>query len=106
MSELSDAFNEAIDSAAEVKGSREFVILRGKSIEALIFDQTDELVPAAGGYADPNQFLVSIRRSDVPLPIRNLTKITIRGKELYVLSYKPLEGRIDITAGDLAEEVE
>lgn len=105
MSELRDAFEEALDAAEDAKGLREKVTFRAAALDALFGSETEDFVQAPGGEADSTPISISVRSSDITLPITPLEAITLRGKTLAVLSWKPLEGRLDLIIGDPATEL-
>lgn len=104
MSELTDAFEEMLDAAEAAKGIREVVGFRGEQLDALIFEEAVDIIPGGGGMVDGASIKVSLRKADVVLPIENLEPIEIRGRDLKVQQYFPLEGRIDVVAYDPAVE--
>lgn len=106
MSALSEAFEETLDAAEEVKGTREVVTFRGEEIDALIGESIEDLSPVSGGTADTSPTKVSLRLSDVELPFAELEEITIRGVTMNILWHAALEGRIDIVAGNPAADVD
>lgn len=111
MNAMEDAFEEFLDAAEGVLGERVKVTFRAAQIDAFIFHQEIDPQPGPGGISQPMPIRVAVRRSDVMLPIiclgeQDSEKITIRGVELYVLSFNPLEGRTEIEAGDESQELE
>ena len=95
-----------LDAAEEIKGIRETVTFRGESLDALFYDVPLDLQPIGGGDANAALCNIAVRLADVDLPITHLEPITIRGQELVVHVWDDMEGRLDITAGDPAYEVE
>lgn len=105
MSELTDAFEEMLDSAEEVKEERETVNFRGLDIDALFGSENIDIHPGPGGSSDGEPIEISCRLSDIdPLP-EPLEPITIRGRSIFILSYKRREGRVDLICGDPSEEL-
>lgn len=105
-SALEDAFEEALDAAAEVKGLRETVTFRGETLDALIHDDMRDFDYVAGGQTTLTPIRLDLRTSDVTLPIENLEAIIVRGIARAVLTWAPLANRIAITAGDPAAAVD
>jgi hypothetical protein len=105
MSELTDVFEEMLDSAEEVKGQRETIHFRGEDLDALFGEQNVDLIPGSGGNSDKTPIKVSCRLSDIdPVP-EPLEPVVVRGRDLAVLTYDPLEGRIDLICGDPSVEL-
>ena len=105
LSDLEEGFDEALDSAEEAKGYREKVHFRGQDIDAIVHEQVVAPDYVASGLSKNEPWQVDIRKREVNLPINHVEPITVRGISLFVLSHKPLSGRVSIIAGDPSEEV-
>jgi len=107
MNDFQQVFEDALDGAAEIKGERETVTYRGKAFDALFYDTPSELMAIAGGNADNGQSTIAIRFSQVMQsggePFTG-EPITIRGKQLSVISINRKESCFEITAGNPAAQ--
>lgn len=106
MSELDDAFTELKDAKAEAIGNkREYVILNGRKVEALVSEITSDEAFVSGGIAQEGGFHCQIAAKDLANQPAKFTPIQVRGTKLQVLSCNSINGvTYDITAADPAIE--
>lgn len=100
---IAAAFGEALSAAASEKGGPEYVHFRSADLEALIYDNPEDRQPGPGGDFSNSLIMVSVKLSDVELPMDEMESITVRGKSLEIFDYAIAEGRIDFHCGDPAQ---
>lgn len=100
MNDFELAFDELLDSAEEAKGFREKITFQGADKDMLPLSDDLELEPVGGGVADGMPIKVSLRLREVTLPVDNLAPVVVKGRDLAVISYTVLEGRVDLNLGD------
>lgn len=106
-SEIERAFSETLRSAASAKGSSEVAIFRAREIHPIFGIDDIDIQPVAGGDGDSSPIMLSISYEEcgaLPIDTPN-EEIYVRDRNLYVLSYRALEGRVDLICGDPAATV-
>lgn len=105
MSNASEAFAELMDAKAEEFGPREYVLLDGHKVDALVSEIRTGDILVSGGIAQSDGFECQIAQSAVAdRPPKN-TPIECRGQELVVMDAHDVNGVTwNITAGDTASE--
>ncbi len=107
MTELDDAFAELKDAKAEITGKREYILLDGRKVEALVSEISADESFISGGIAQAGGFHCQVAVSDVAKAPEKFTPIQVRGDKLQVLSVNDINGTVyDITAGDPSIEAQ
>jgi hypothetical protein len=101
VSELDDAFTELLDFKEEATGKKEYVLLNGRKVRALVSEITIDEEFISGGTAQAGGFRCSIAVADVAEAPAKFDPIKVRGNELQILSVNEVNGvTYEITAGD------
>lgn len=101
-----EAFDMALDAAEATRGTREKVTFRGADIDALVESAPIDLQPGPGGYVEGSLVSVSVHLSVVELPLEETEAITVRGRDLEVITSEPLAGRLRLICGDPMADVD
>jgi hypothetical protein len=105
MSELTDAFSELLDSKAEVIGKREYVLLDGRKVEALVSEIRAGDLIVGGGIAQSDGFECQIAQGAVAGKPDKDTPIECRNQSLVVMDAHDVNGVTWIvTTGDPSSE--
>lgn len=105
MSEFSDAFTELLDAKEEVVGKREYILLDGRKINALISEIRAGEVLIGGGIAQTDGFECQVLQSIVAGKPEKNTPIECRGQKLSVMDANDVNGITwTIIAGDPSSE--
>ncbi len=104
MNELADAFEDLKDAKAEITGKREYILLAGRKVEALISEISADESFISGGIAQAGGFHCQVAVNDLAKAPEKFTPIQVRGNKLHVLSVNSINDVVyDITAGDPSE---
>jgi hypothetical protein len=102
---LANAFESLQKAKAIAVGNREFVLLNGRKIEAMVSEISADEMIISGGLAEQGGFRVQIAQSAVAEQPRKGDEIECRGQALVVMSSNDVNGvTYDLTAGDPASE--
>jgi hypothetical protein len=104
-SRLAGAFERLKDAKQRATGVKEFILIDGRKVEALVSEiRADEAI-ISGGIAQAGGFRCQVACSEFADPPAKFTEITVRGNDLQVLSVNDVNGVVyDLTAGDPASE--
>lgn len=104
MSEISEAFDDAIEAQNEVLGERQECVIAGVAHDFLVGDTSLVDIPTFGGNSQSGAFIGKVRLSEFAagLPAK-FSPFSFRGYHLQVLSVQRVNESLEIIAGDPTE---
>lgn len=100
MSDMDEAFRDAVDAMAEATGKREQAKFRGRDFDSVVTQNNRDNSPDFGGEVNAGEITIAILISDLPDSPLDNEEIIVRGKMLHVLSVGWDANMWEITAGD------
>lgn len=102
---MTDAFAELLDAKEDATGKREYILLNGRKIDALVSEIRAGDLIVGGGIAQTDGFECQIAQSAVAGKPEKDTPIECRGQRLVVMDANDVNGVTwSVIAGDTASE--